>query len=265
MKYVSASTMETAFNCPHCGALAQQSFYSTSADELDKNDLPIIIDAEKLKKAQSDYVSGDNVSDALMNWLEEMHKGHVFFSDSRFSHGRFSNSSWVINNLWISKCFNCDEVAIWLCDRLMHPQRGDAPPANPDLPAEIRRDYEEASAILELSPRGAAALIRLAIQKLCRELGKPGKNANEDIGALVSDGLNPKIQQALDYVRVVGNNAVHPGQIDLSDDRATAATLLRLLNVIAEKMITEPKHINQIYGDLPEGALKAIERRDGEK
>ena len=171
----------------------------------------------------------------------------------------------MLNNLWISKCFNCDGIAIWFCDRLLHPQRGEAPPANPDLPVEIRHDYDEASAILELSPRGAAALIRLAIQKLCMELGKPGKNINEDIGALVSDGLSPKIQQALDYVRVVGNNAVHPGQIDLSDNRATAATLFRLLNVIAEQMITEPKHINQIYSELPEEALKAIKRRDGKK
>ena len=106
-------------------------------------------------------------------------------------------------------------------------------------------------------------MLRLAIQKLCKDLGKPGENLNSDIGALVSDGLSPKIQQALDFVRVIGNNAVHPGQIDLSDDRRTAATLFRLLNVIAEKTISEPKHISQIYNELPEEALKAIERRDG--
>ncbi len=48
---------------------------------------------------------------------------------------------------------------------------------------DIRRDYDEAAKVLALSPRGAAALLRLAIRKLCKELGEPGKNINEDIGS----------------------------------------------------------------------------------
>ena len=83
MKYVSPSTKETAFNCPHCGALAQQSFYSASAEELDKNGLPVIVDAEMLRKIQNDHASGDTVGDELMKWVEEMHKGHLFFSGER--------------------------------------------------------------------------------------------------------------------------------------------------------------------------------------
>ncbi|MFN7599434.1 MAG: DUF4145 domain-containing protein [Cereibacter sp.] len=75
---------------------------------------------------------------------------------------------------------------------------------------DIRRDYDEASTILDLSPRGAAALIRLGIQKLCKELGQAGKNINDDIGALVKDGLDVRVLQALDAVRVIGNSAVHP-------------------------------------------------------
>ncbi|RWM82678.1 MAG: DUF4145 domain-containing protein [Mesorhizobium sp.] len=144
----------------------------------------------------------------------------------------------------------------------MYPQRGEAPPANPDLPEEIRRDYEEASTILDLSPRGAAALVRLCIQKLCKELGQPGKNINDDIAALVKAGLDSRIQKALDAVRVIGNNAVHPGSIDLRDDRATAESLFRLLNLLAEKMISEPKHVDEVYAMLPDAAKAAIETRD---
>ena len=168
-------------------------------------------------------------------------------------------------NTFVSRCFNCNAISIWIYDRLAYPQRGEAAPINPDLPSEIRQDYDEASSILDLSPRGAAALIRLAIQKLCKELGKSGKDLNADIGALVADGLDVRIQKALDVVRVIGNNAVHPGQIDLRDDRATAETLFGLLNLIAEKMISEPRHINQIYADLPKEALGAIEKRDARK
>ncbi|GHE85918.1 hypothetical protein GCM10016455_01520 [Aliiroseovarius zhejiangensis] len=131
------------------------------------------------------------------------------------------------------------------------------------MPDEIRRDYDEASTILDLSARGAAALIRLGIQKLCKHLGQPGKNINDDIKALVAGGLDPRIQKALDVVRVVGNNAVHPGQIDLKDDRATAESLFRLLDLIVEKMISEPKHVEEVYAALPEDARKAIEKRNG--
>jgi hypothetical protein len=105
----------------------------------------------------------------------------------------------------------------------------------------------------------------LAIQKLCKELGESGQNINDDIASLVRKGLNPRVQKALDVVRVIGNNAVHPGQVDLRDDRKTAETLFGLVNLICEKMITEPKHVEAVYETLPEGARKAIEERDAPK
>jgi hypothetical protein len=117
--------------------------------------------------------------------------------------------------------------------------------------------------ILDLSPRGAAALLRLGIQKLCKHLGETGENLNADIAALVKKGLDVRVQRALDVVRVIGNNAVHPGHIDLRDDRATAEKLFGLVNLIAELMISQPKHVQELYESLPEDARKAIERRDG--
>ena len=93
-------------------------------------------------------------------------------------------------------------------------------------------------------------------------MGQSGENINDDIGALVANGLDPRIQRALDAVRVIGNNAVHPGQIDLRDDRATAETLFHLTNLIAEKMISEPKHVDEVYATLPKEALSAIAKRD---
>jgi len=131
------------------------------------------------------------------------------------------------------------------------------------MPEDIKRDFIEAQKILEESPRGSAAILRLCIQKFCKKLGKSGKDINADIAELVKDGLDPRIQKALDIVRVVGNNAVHPGLIDLSDDRETASKLFRLVNLIADTMITQPKHINDFYDALPEGARQQIEKRDG--
>ena len=120
----------------------------------------------------------------------------------------------------------------------------------------------EAKAIVNKSPRGAAALLRLCIQKLCEQLGEKGKNINDDIANLVKIGLPVKIQQALDVVRVIGNNAVHPGQIDLRDDQDTAMKLFELINVIAEVMITQPKEVERLYQSLPQTAREAIQKRD---
>lgn len=170
-----------------------------------------------------------------------------------------------VANLSISKFYNCNDVVIWIYNRLIWPRQGMAPLPNPDLPEDVREDYEEASTILDLSPRGAAALLRLGIQKVCKHLGEPGDNINDDIAALVRKGLDRRVQQALDVVRVVGNNAVHPGQIDLKDDRATAEKLFGLVNLIAEIMISQPKHVASMYDSLPEAARKAIEKRDGKK
>ncbi len=94
----------------------------------------------------------------------------------------------------------------------------------------------------------ASALLRLALQKPCQALGAPAKNLNADIAWLVEKGLLLGVQQALDSLRVIGNNAVHPGQLDLSDDRDTATALFALLNYIVEQMITRPKELESIYG-----------------
>ncbi|WP_183265304.1 DUF4145 domain-containing protein [Acidocella aromatica] len=145
---------------------------------------------------------------------------------------------------------------------MSYPSSGSAPPPNSDIPDGIRADYQEAAAILSRSPRGAAALLRLAIQKICQHLGLPGRHLDTDIGALVQRGLLPAVQQALDAVRVIGNNAVHPGQLDLTDDPQSAATLFLLINLIAEQLITAPKQAQAIYDSLPEGARNAISRRD---
>jgi hypothetical protein len=130
------------------------------------------------------------------------------------------------------------------------------------MPEDVKPDYDEARGIVDRSPRGSCALLRLGVQKLMVDLGQGGENINDDIKALVKGGLPVEVQQALDAVRVIGNNAVHPGEIDLKDDRDTAAALFGLVNFIVEQRISQPKKLASLYGSLPAGSLAAIQKRD---
>lgn len=161
-----------------------------------------------------------------------------------------------------SHCSNCGQWLYWFKDKIIVPDVSNAPPINSDLNDDIKRDYEEAAMIASKSPRGAAALLRLCIQKICKQLGEKGNNLNDDVGALVRKGLHAPMQVALDAVRVIGNSAVHPGGMDLRDDQATVAQLFALVNEIANQMITQPRLRKEIYSKLPKGQLDAITRRD---
>jgi len=161
----------------------------------------------------------------------------------------------------IGTCDHCTDSTMFINDVLFYPDSGNAPFPNVEMPESVLKLYREASSIHIKSPRGAAALLRLAIQVLTKELGEPGNNINTDIKNLVAKGLPIIVQQSLDIVRVTGNDAVHPGQID-TDDRETVGQLFNLINVIVEYMIDLPKRVGGIYESLPENKKESIEQRD---
>ena len=154
------------------------------------------------------------------------------------------------------------EKTIWIDNIYVYPDIV-AEEANSDMPESVKQLYDEAGLIYNKSPRAACALLRLAIDRLCNELGENDRDINKNIGALVKKGLPQSVQQALDVVRVVGNKAVHPGQIAFDvDDKETAIALMKLVNLITVRMITEPKEIHSMFEQLPDSAKNAIEKRD---
>ena len=59
------------------------------------------------------------------------------------------------------------------------------------------------------------------------------------------------------------NNTVHPGEMQIEEDREGVALLFQLVNLLVENRISQPKLIDDLYGNLPDGARAAIEKRDG--
>ncbi len=256
-KSLEPSVAERAFDCPHCGAYTSQTWYSLHAKPLDSEQrTPTIARAEHRQNIEKLAEP-----DQKEHWLKEHAKrmtGLAYLV--LLEHGTHARYDAI--NLAVSECYVCHEFGVWVYDRLVFPQAKLGAEPNTDLPEDIKIDFEEARSIVEASPRGAAALLRLAIQKLCKELGGTGKKIDADIALLVDKGLNPMVQKSLDIVRVVGNESVHPGKLDMRDDRETARHLFGLVNAIADQMITHPKTVDDLYSKLPEDKRKGIEQRD---
>lgn len=168
----------------------------------------------------------------------------------------------IIPEFYIATCSRCNKNSFWLNDKMISPETTGIPHPNEDLQEEIQIDYKEAASIINKSPRGAAALLRLSIQKLCKQLGESGENINSDIENLVHKGLPIQVQQALDTVRVIGNECVHPGEMNFNDNKEIALKLFELVNLIARIMITQPKDVENFYKTLPKQKLDGIKSRD---
>jgi hypothetical protein len=151
----------------------------------------------------------------------------------------------------ISFCAHCGNYTLWVDEKMVFPSSSIAPLPAVNMPKDVEGDFMEARSIASSSPRAAAALLRLALQKLMFSLKENGNELNVAIGNLVKRGLPITIQEALDCVRVIGNNAVHPGELDLKDDKETALSLFNLVNMIVDFTITKPKEVKELYDKIP--------------
>jgi hypothetical protein len=258
-KSIPPSIKETAFTCPHCGAYTTQYWYKLYSEQYsEKTPIPFVPCEADRERFVNDHEIPDEGKKIVLSWFEKTLSGLVWLRHN--DDGKYCNNE--VHNLYLSECYNCKRFSVWVHERLLFPRDKESVQPNPDLPDEIIRDFEEAREIVDASPRGAAALLRLCIQKLCIHLGEKDKDIDSAIASLVSKGLNPLVQKSLDIVRVIGNEAVHPGVINLNDNRDTANMLFELVNSIADQMITHPKNVENLYGKLPENKRKAIEDRN---
>lgn len=150
-----------------------------------------------------------------------------------------------------SVCEHCTQPTLWSGTKFVYPNDGGYPQPNEDMPDEVKKVFHEAGAIVQLSPRSAAALLRIALQMLLKQLGESG-DIVKAIKSLDAKGLDPSIRDALHTVRVIGNHAVHPGKIDFDED-IDVFGLFELLNAVTKDLITFPRERQEMYEGLPKG------------
>jgi hypothetical protein len=186
-KIVLPSVRETAFCCPHCDVFTTQYWYDAFAHQLEsEKGLPFVLTSQT-QEQRAKIVEGldaDNKKE-MIEYMDRVLSAMVHLESVSSQYVRLS-----VLNLHLSKCFNCKKIALWVSDRLVFPPAKSGVVPNQDLPAEVIADFEEAREIVNASPRGAVALLRLCIQKLCDQLGEKGKTIDKNIAAFVQKGLN---------------------------------------------------------------------------
>lgn len=163
-------------------------------------------------------------------------------------------------DIYYLKCANhaCEELSIVALDTLARKQI-DIYPQNvyrhyPDyIPQAIREDYEEASLIIDKSPKAAATLLRRCLQGMIRDFWqvKPGRLCDE-ISA-IQGRVTASQWAAIDGLRQIGNIGAHMEKdvnliIDIEPDEAIK--LQRLIELLLEKWYISRQDEEELCKDI---------------
>lgn len=150
-----------------------------------------------------------------------------------------------------ASCVTCEQHSYWVHNEMAwpRPQLGELP--NEGLSGEMLELYNEARSVAPISPRSAAALLRLLVDKLVAHLGEAEGKLHDRIGKLAEKGdITARTVDGLDAVRLSGNNALHAGQIDTEggDDEEVVMLLFTIVNTVVDNAITLPRRIKSLVG-----------------
>ena len=155
------------YQCPHCNTVATQEWFTANNASTTATGI--------LSHLYLNYRSSidDYTQERIVRFLQEI--------DNNFKRSFYK---FVPDGFAVATCSSCDGFTLWVNKEIVYPKKTTLPPPNADLNDDIKSLYIEASKILIDSPKGATALLRLALQKLLEQVGKSGKNINSDIKVL---------------------------------------------------------------------------------
>ena len=146
-------------------------------------------------------------------------------------------------------------------EKLIFPVKKLGEPPSEDMPKDVKEIYEEARGVVAESPRAAAALLRVALERLCTRLGENEGTLYQRIVNLKSKGLSESAIKNLHTVRITANEGgSHAGQIDLTnkDGPDIVNKLFFIINRIIEKTITDPREEEKMFKSLPKNKTRNL-------
>lgn len=122
------------------------------------------------------------------------------------------------------------------------------------VPASIRADYEEACAIVTLSPKASATLSRRCLQSMIRDFWQiTNKNRLVDEIDALQDKVPAAQWKVLNSLRRVGNIGAHPEAdvnliIDIEPD--DARKLIQVIELLIRQWYIERHEQEMLYSDV---------------
>lgn len=121
------------------------------------------------------------------------------------------------------------------------------------IPAQIRADYEEAYAILNLSPKASATLARRCLQGMIHDFWNIKlKNLNQEITAL-KDKVPADLWNALDSMRQMGNIGAHMEadvNLIIEIEPAEAHYLIQLIELLVKEWYINRHERSQLFSNI---------------
>ena len=121
------------------------------------------------------------------------------------------------------------------------------------VPEPIRKDYEEACLIRDLSPKASATLSRRCLQGMIRDFwGISGKNLNSEINQLEGK-VSPSQWKAIDSLRQIGNIGAHMEKdtnliVDIAPEEASQ--LISLIELLIDKWYVARHDEEELYASI---------------
>ena len=135
------------------------------------------------------------------------------------------------------------------------------------IPRQIRQDYEEACAVLYLSPKSAATLARRCLQGMIRDYCGIVKGRLYDEITALKDKVQPDLWIAIDGLRQLGNIGAHMEKdtnliVDIDADEAEK--LIKLIELLMKEWYINREERNKLFGDILEINADKQATRKGE-
>jgi hypothetical protein len=132
------------------------------------------------------------------------------------------------------------------------------------IPKQLLQDYQEAYAILNLSPKASATLSRRCLQGIIRDFWGISKHRLIDEINAIKDKIDPLTWESIDAIRKVGNIGAHMEKdinLIIDVDPQEALLLIQLIELLFEEWYIH-RHVRELK-------LKAIvdvsKRKEEEK
>lgn len=132
------------------------------------------------------------------------------------------------------------------------------------IPEQIRNDYEEAYAIVNLSPKASATLSRRCLQSMIRDYWVMGKGDLNKHIELLEEKVSPEILGALNALRIIGNVGAHMTVIAnkiVDIEPGEAEKLLKLIEHLFRDWYIAREEKRALYEDIVGIAAEKKEAR----